>query len=253
MRHRYLFGHWRRNLLLVAAMLLVIGCVSSPEVKLASSQMTQAIDEYGQNIMRYRDLWVAEIDKTLDDLSRALVVRAVKQRIETLSTQSKNFSNAHWRKQFQQKGMIALSEEIEDTQDAARIYIRKLMKYKVNEAAVQAGIGEFNKRIYDQGIEALEMMENTGVTEIEIQKARAAINAQKLMLADPIIESYGQQIIEWKALKQEVPLNLKNLENVIQALKTTHQTVDGWIQTDVNASGEQVGQLVVKHAGMLGL
>jgi len=252
MKQKGLFGNIRRGLILVAVIIQVMGCVSSPEVKMASSQMTQAINEYEQNLLRFRDLWISEIDKTLEDLGRALVVRAVKKRIETISIESKDFTSEQWRNQFREKGMITLSEEIESTQESARNYVQKLMRYELDQAAMEAGIKEVNKIIIADAVEGLMLLKGK-MAEEKFQAEMEKLEAQKTMAPDPIIESYGQQIIEWRALKKEIPGNLKNLENVIKALKTTHQVVDGWIQTDVNFSGEEVGNLMVKHAETLGL
>lgn len=251
MSQRWLAGYVRSGLIVAIAALVIVGCVTSPEVKMASSQMTQAIAEYEQNIVRFQDNWIAEIDKTLDDLGKALVMRAVKMRIDTIAMHSDNFSNDHWNKQFRQMGMIPLSEEIESTQEAARNYVQKLMKYKLDQAAMEAGIKKANKTFVDDAMAGLQLLKDK-ISEEEFNATREMLESQKTMASDSTIESYGQQILEWRALKQDIPGNLKNLENVIHALKTTHHTVDAWVQTDVKVSGKEVGDLVVKHADMLG-
>ncbi len=46
--------------------------------------------------------------------------------------------------------------------------------------------------------------------------------------------------------------NLDDLKTYINVLAAMHQTIDGWIQTEVTVSGADVANLVLKHSETLG-
>ena len=238
----------------LACIIYQAGCVSSLDVKLASSQMTLAIDEYGQNIKKFQTLWITEIEKTQTDLGQALIARAVKLRISELSDSSNEFTTNAWQKKFAKSGMIALSEEIEAAQESARMYVQRLFEYQLDDKPVSTVLAEIDAENAGALRFLADSIESRKPTEASrIRKYADSISARNKMTNDSMISSYAAQILEWRKLKEEIPNNLKNLEQVIDALRITHATVDGWIQTDVKASGEQIGDLVKKHSTVLGL
>ena len=242
------------TLIVILHITFTLGCASSPDVKVASSQMSQALDEYEHNLLSFRDAWMAEIDKTRVELGNALVARAVKYRIEQLSQESNGFSNATWQKEFKKRGMIALSEEIESTQEAARRYVRRLLDTNLEDKSVSDVLSELNQENKSALLALADMLEsNKPAKARRVREYANSLDMRNEIIEDSMVRSYAAQILEWGALKKEIPENLGNLQQVVAALKTTHTTVDNWIQTDVKVSGQQIAEMVETHAKFLGL
>lgn len=249
---RAIGAYWMLTLL---AGLTLAGCVASPDAKQASATMTVAIDEYSRNIKAFQDLWISQIDKTQDDLGKAIVARTVRLKVTELAGVDGDFNRA-WREKFQKQGLISLSVEIEDAQRQAREFVRRLRNAQLKEnetaAAHLDNLLRGSANALRQSAEAIRETDPAAARELEEYAAFLASNGGKT-IKDPWIRAHSISLLEWGAAKQEIPRNLENLQQVVSALQKTHATVDAWIQTDVTVSGEQIGQLVVDHQRVIGL
>ena len=230
------------------------GCFASPDAKQASTTMTAAIDEYSQNIQAFQNLWVAEIEKTQNDLGKAIIARTVRLKVTELSGADGQFS-AEWRTKFQKQGLISLSEEIEGAQNQARAYVSELRQTKLgkDETAMSHLDTMLSQNAGALLTSANAIKASSPQTARELEQFAAFLTSSNgATIQDDFIRAHSLAILSWGAAKQEIPANLANLQNVVKALRTTHATVDAWIQTDVSVSGEQIGQLVVDHQKVLG-
>lgn len=240
--------------LLAAAGIVLAGCVSSPEVKLASAQMTAALEELDEGLTLFRDLHIAEIEKTRADIGSAIVARAVANKINELSG---NLEDDEWQEKFKKQGLIALSKEIEEAQDIARILVNQVSRITLKRDEVAAvKLDELlSKQVKMLRVSAEALRQNKQereARELEEKAVELEEHAPPLV-QDPMIGAYLKAILELGAMKAEVPQNLENLETLVKMLRKTHAVIDEWIMTDVTVSGAQVGQLVVRHAKELGL
>lgn len=235
--------------------IIVAGCVASPDAKQASTAMTAAIDEYSRNIEVFQNLWIAEIEKTRDDLGKAIVARTVRLKVTELAGADGEFSD-EWRRKFQEQGLISLSEEIEKARNQARAFVRRLRNERLGkDETATARLDTMLKQSADALLVSANAIRNShpgAARELEEYAEFLKSNGGKT-IRDDFIRAHSATILSWGAAKQEIPVNLGNLVRVIQALRTTHQTVDAWIQTDVSVSGDQIAQLVGNHQKMLGL
>ena len=232
---------WKIPLCLVAAAIVAPGCVTSAETKLASSQMKVAIGDYSRNVREFQQAWIAEIDRAIEDMSDALVKRSVSGMVEKMS------QKGDWSDDFDEKGLIELSRQIEAEQKRARGFVALLQKadLKGDPKTILSDLEANALKARDALVKRYEKKAEKGGEEGK--KARE--NAKKLKEAhllqgDSVTRSYATQILEWRKLRKAIPGDMKDLRNVIAALEIAHSTVDQWIQTDVSAPGRDVGALV---------
>lgn len=240
--------------LLLATALAAGGCASSPDVKMASTRMTQALGELQGSISAFQRLYLSEIEKTRDEIGAAIVARSVRGRIAELS---QSFDEPEWREKFQRHGLIALSEEIEATQDSALRMVRLVASERPEGEETGAAALERIALGQAQNLRtSAEALRQSGLeTEaVELERRAAEIEADAgTLFRDPINQAYFEALLELGASQAEIPQNLAQLKALVRVLQQTHAVVHDWVMTDVSVSGEEVAGLLEKHAATLGL
>ncbi|MFQ5548952.1 MAG: hypothetical protein ACE5FV_11720 [Woeseia sp.] len=233
--------------------LLLAGCVSSPEVKLASAAMTNAINEYDKNVAVFEQAWIAEIDRVRSDLGQAIVARTVKRRIDELSG---GFDDADWQRQFKDHGLVTLSAQIEEARRAASnmvaIVSRRVPASDQSGADVLQVIAGEQAGGLRASANAIADLDPDAAAELmrradELERAAGAGG----LFGDDLSDSLAVALLEWNAARAEIPVNLRNLKNLVAVLRETHAVVDAWIMTDVTVSGEEVARLFVRSSALL--
>lgn len=227
---------------LLFLLILAAGCVSSPETKQASTQYKVALNTYSQDVRAFGDAWTGEIDMLLIDLGDALVARAVTEKVRVLSDRHDGFSSASWEREVAGGGLIAMSEAIDNERDRVRNVIKAL-----NGIALPTS--EDPAEIVDH---VLDSFEQVSIIAIESNAELAPEERQRLIAEanlgpfgeDAVANSIVRLMIIWRAAKEAIPGDLRNLQTVLSALKTAHASVDRWIQTDVTVPGEDIAELV---------
>jgi hypothetical protein len=135
------------------ATLTATGCASPPQAQLASTQLAAVLSELRTATTTFRNAYVAEIDRTQTELERAVVARSVERAVVARSVKnrvqelSRSFGEPEWHDRFRQQGLIALSEEIEQEQDAARRLVDEIDRIRLrrDERARERGPGTSNR------------------------------------------------------------------------------------------------------------
>jgi hypothetical protein len=228
-------------------------------VKQASSAQTVALEEYRRNVAAFRDLYVAEIQSVRRTLGQALVSRWVTREITAASGEGGTFDDMS--DEIREQGLIAVSQQIEESQRGARAFVELLLAAKIEctgeacDAAVDAKLDELTRpdpvtvETFKTQLEAA----TDPAEQARLQAIVATLEADPQAKFGDEILGYAKRILEWGILAESIPKNLENLDNVIAALQVTHGTVDAWIQTDVMPDGKQLAELVQKHKDTLGL
>ncbi len=218
----------------VAAVLLTIGCVSSPETKLASSQYKTAIDDYARNVEAFEDAWIAELDKAIDDVGEALAARAVTLKVQSLSVDGDGFSEAGERKEFKDDGLIALSRVIENERERIAKFLTVVDKFTAENLD---GVRELIRSASFPADEETRLLADLSLGPAE---------------KDPVAQGLVDVLMTLRKSRRELPDDLANLKTIVDALRKTHAEVDAWIQTDVTVPGEDVADLVKTWSETMG-
>jgi hypothetical protein len=229
-------------------------CASPPQAQLASTQLTAVLTELRGATRSFRNAYVAEIERTQTELERAVVARSVKNRVQELS---RSFGEPEWHDRFRQQGLIALSEEIEQEQDAARRLVNEVGRIRLRRDELAS---EGLERLIDRHAEALRasaaQLRAQGVIEAADElEARAADfeTGGAQAIEDELLRAYLEAYLELGALRREVPQNLRQLTTLVEILQETHSVVHEWVMTDVKVSGADIADLLVRHAEVLDL
>ncbi|MFQ6004857.1 MAG: hypothetical protein ACE5OQ_05070 [Woeseia sp.] len=243
----------RVTTLVTCLTLMLSGCVASPEVKLASAEMTNAINEYDKNVSLFEQAWLAEIDRVRSDLAEAIVARAVKRHIDELSG---SLDEPDWQRKFKAHGLVTLSEQIEQARRSAAAMVTivsrrtpganqsgdELLQIIAGEQAGGLRASASAIAAADPGA-AAELRRRAG----ELDEAAGAGG----LFGDALSDGLAIALLEWNAARAEIPVNLGNLKNLVAVLRETHAVVDAWIMTDVTVSGEEVARLFVRSSALL--
>lgn len=255
-------GHCRRRgvaLMASAGSLAVAlsGCATSQQSKEASAQVTAALTELRGATRSFRDLYVAEIERIRVDYANAAVARAVRLRVQEISA---SFQDSAWLQVFSDSGLITLSREIEEAQDAARGLVAGVssiqLKTEQSGDSALASLREQQSSALGVSADRIRQLARThsGTAvgrRMEEQAARLDRVAERSREIDPIMDSYLISILELGGMKADTRTNLRELEDLIEVLRATHSVINDWIATDVTVSGEAVGQLLLKHESEL--
>lgn len=235
---------------ILASLIFLGACVSSPETKMASTQYKVALDAYSQNVRTFERAWMAEIDALISDLGSALSSRAVAERIRILSADYDGFSNEDWEKEVARNGLITLSEAVASERARVESVLGRLERIKLPESQnPEEVIAHVLNTYRDQTIAALELRPDL------VDAGRDRLLAEANMGpfgSDTVSNSMVKVIITSRLARDSIPGDLDNLEAVVSALKTAHASVDKWIQTDVTVPGEDVAALVSSWSDALG-
>jgi hypothetical protein len=210
--------------------------------------MTEAIHELDQGVTLFRDLYIAEIEETRAELGQAVVALSVKGKVDDLS-QSKF---GEWEeKEFRERGLIKVAEEIESAQEAARNLVAEVsnMSFSGTQALNDPLQELYKKQAEGLGKSAESLRKGGSDRQADELKKRAALltGASAAIKDGGVTETYLRAIVELGAMKAEVSENLKTLETLVEILKETHGAVNDWIMTDVTISGESLGKLLAEH------
>lgn len=239
--------------LLSALLISLSACAStSSDVKQASGQLTAALGAMDGAVLDFQSLYLAEIQRTRADLQDAYVARAVRLRARALSGE---LDGPAWEAKLRSHGLLAVAEEIEASEAAARGLVGRVAQMTLAEGeTAEAALGT----LYGGQAAALRTsaaaLREKGLTAAADQlDARAAqLEAERPdLLGDPLAMGTLKALVELNTMARDLPLRLEDLRAAVAYLGATHAVVDGWIQADVRPSGEALGQLFDKHGESL--
>lgn len=243
----------RGALACVITALAVSACASTTsDVKRASGQLTAALGAMDGAVLDFQALYSAEIQRTRADLQDAYIARAVRLRARTLSGE---LDGAAWEAKLQRHGLLAVAEEIEASEAAARGLVARVAQVTLAEGeTAEAALGN----LYGGQAAALQASAaalrekglNAAADQLDARAARLETERPDL-LGDPLAMGYLKALVELNTMARDLPLRLEDLRAVVDYLAATHAVVDGWIQADVTPSGEALGELFDKHGERL--
>lgn len=232
---------YKRLLLLI--LVVSTGCVSTAESKVASASTGAALKSLEQAETTFANLYAAEIDKTIALVGDAVIAKAVKVKISNEADK------------VAQGNLIALSEEIEATQDAVSRLVHSLI------ASPPTIKGEANSPIADYLRSKARSLRKTA---IELQNAGFVQEAAELEARADALEA-GQPfvsqaldgdlevIVRLADAKSKTAQNLKALKTHTKAITAMHEVINEWIMTDATVSGKDLAALLEKNAALFGL
>lgn len=258
----------RKPFVVTVALLTLGACVSSPETKIASSQVGAALTTYSQSLQQFEGAWVDEIDLLIDDVAAAIVAHATVRRVDTLAAQTENFSNTDWRQEVADRGLVSLSREIDAERDRVQALLRLLDQLHVDVVQLESQEltpAERRERIVTRyranvvesmaTLDALIAAESNDQLRAELQRAKnnaVLESTQGPFVADPESMALYEIIVSLQAMRAAIPADMRNLTALVSAVRTAHESVDRWIQTDVTVPGEDLGQLVNAWSAAVG-
>lgn len=215
-------------------------CVSSPEVKQASSELTTIYGSLTGAEGTFRRAFLAEIARTRSDLEAAIVARAVKAKVDQLA-------------EVERKGnLIALSGDIEKEQQAMRSFLADVRtvarkQAKANDELTGADfLAGYKAAVIQERMETAAELDKNGLKD-----AAADLRANAKQFPDAATLEDVQATFELIQTERIVKRNLEDFQVVVRALQEMHATIDQWIVTDVNVSGAQVAELVSRANAVL--
>lgn len=233
--------------------LVVSACASTTsDVKQASGRLTVALGAMDGAVSDFQALYLAEIQRTRADLQDAYIARAVRLRARTLSGE---LDGAAWEAKLRSHGLLAVAEEIEASEAAARGLVERvgqvtLAEGETAEAALgnlyggqAAALRKSAAALREKGLNAAADALEARATQLEAERPD--------LLGDPLATGYLKALVELNTLAREVPTRLGDLRAAVDYLAATHAVVDGWVQADVTPSGETLGQVFDKHSESL--
>jgi hypothetical protein len=228
-------------------------CVADPDVKLASQRVTLSLDVVHSAETRFEKQILDEIDRTREQVSRAIVAALV---YDTIEDQANNLES---------KGdFIALSAEITSQEQNARALVEKLLTLTtpapVAPVAPAAGAPApaaprtpasygvwFDKRI-EASKQAIARTEQAPEAVRREQEHLGRLEAGKQMLASAI-----EDLIRLNDMRAMAAAGtLRQLETHLAVIRATHAELDRWIQTDVTVKGEDIAKLTEDAVAKLG-
>lgn len=246
----------RISVLLMAGALLS-GCAADPETKLASTRAAVALASLGEAEHSFTRLYLHEIDNTRELVKRAVVARAVVDKVNELAGE------------LEDKGdLLRLSLEIEGTEEAVRGLIEEveMEDFKVagqqpsatkdRSAAtttgsdgtqdqtqdVQTQLKQFLNQKRQNMVKTAEMFPKDHPTRKELE---AKAGAAELIGKSTLDQLYV--LMQLRAMRAEAQAGLRDLRGHIAGLQAVHAKIDQWIQMDVKPSGAEIASLMEKH------
>lgn len=227
---------------LAVAPIALAGCVASADVKLASAQMTAALQALESGERKLAEAFAKQVDEVQADTKRAIVARTVKAAVaETAAAETSG-------------DLVALSEKIETTQAATRALVDHVGDLLVKDGADVNGV--IDAFLKDQASALRRVADRLQAREpkaAEALRERAKQIEQTGAAAPAVRRADLEVILRLTATKTAFAAGLQTLERHIAALRAIHAVVNEWIMTDVTVSGKDVADLVSTHAGTLRL
>ncbi|MEZ4267468.1 MAG: hypothetical protein R3F39_13905 [Myxococcota bacterium] len=245
----------RGALALVIPALVVSACATtSSDVKQASGQLTAALSAMDGAVLDFQALYLAEIQQTRTDLQDAYIARAVRLRTRALSSE---LDGPAWEAKLRARGLLAVAEEIEASENAARELVGRVATMTLAEGqTAEAALGDlYGGQAAALRTSAAALREKGLTAAADALDARAAQleAARPDLLGDPLATGYLKALVELSTMARDLPLRLEDLRAAVDYLAATHGVVDGWIQADVKPSGEALGELFDKHGEQLNI
>ena len=239
-------GTRRCAVLLLLAM--AAGCAAPSEVKVASAEVKGALEDLQESVKLFQSAYVAEVRKAQDEIGRAIVARDVGNKVNEISS-----GQMEEQYNFRERGLIDLSIEIEEAQDAARRFVALLSGASVgpDERGEEVVQRIRTSQVANARTSALALRETgmTAAAESMEKKAEELEQAGR----DELLNSYAIAYLELGAIPGEVTSNLEDLRTIVKILQQSHAAIHNWIMTDVTVSGEELAGVVMDHADQLGL
>lgn len=226
----------------VLATLAGAGCATNPEVKRASTQMTQALAALDGSKEDFKKSLLAEIDATRNQVARAMVARAVRARIDQAVAS------------LEAKGdLIGLSDEIDATEQSVGRMVDQFKAIQVSanpspadvEGAIRGALDERVKAL-DRTIEILGPV--PGSTVVALRRQRAILDSWRN--PGPIHDDL-ETLVRLAGVRAYVEGRLlAQFDTHVRVLRMVQAAADGWIQTDVVVDGAKAA-IVVQDANQL--
>lgn len=225
---------------------LFAGCATPPDVKQASSNVSAAIDELDHAIVNFQNLYVAEVEKTRQELAKAYVARAVSLKIQSLAIDAGKPPPG-----VSHHGLIGLSREIEGGEDSARRVVAAIIRLKPKtDADAAKALKERNSDIAQalrRQAKEFRKHEYSKETAEEFELKADDLERVATRTQDKMMDDMLESIVSLAQMKRDIPSDLSDLRSTIQFLGMTHDAVHAWIMADVTVSGEDVGEMLIKH------
>ena len=221
---------------LLSISLALSGCVSGPQVKQASSQMKEALVSVSGAEADFKKALLTEIDATRDQIGRAILARLVRDRIDAVAAD------------YEKKGeLIKLSDEIDAASSAAHQFVFAIRSLSVDAGATDDDLdGVIKDQLQKKQASLSLVLKRPELSQAE----KADLMRQRDTLAIWTAPTYPgrtdlRTMLQLARTRAYVEKELlKQLDVHIHALANVHNTVDGWIQTDVTVHGNDVAKVV---------
>jgi hypothetical protein len=220
------------------------GCVAPADVKTASAETSQTLEQLDAAVAAYQVRLTAELDRIADDLRKAVVARVVTSHVGRLSADVRAGD----------KGLVALSREVEAARDAARTMVESVPRSGGGgaagaadpEAAVDAWFADL-ARAAETTADDPDLSERA---RLELrQRAQAARTVRAA--TDPAVRNLLVALWSVEADRRATPARLAPLRRLVDVLRETHAIVHAGVMTDVRPDGAALGEVVVKHGDLL--
>jgi hypothetical protein len=225
--------------------LALAGCAAPPEVREASIEVGEALEELRHAQRDFGSAFLEEIEAVRKLIARAIVSDAVNARIAGMVGQAFDGD------------LIGLSAAMRHERDAALQRVG-LVTAKAPPVGADA---DFEAHVLDTLKSIAPGLRRTAeLIESEAPERAAELRAQADRLeSDP---NAGISDAELGALADLVLLEatgvavregLGDLEDYLRFLQLVHRQVDAWLAADVKVEGERLARLIDEHAHLIGL
>jgi len=223
---------WRITLAL-SAFGLTCGCVSSSDVKLASTQMTTALKTMSDAEALFKQKLLAEIDATRNQVALAYVARMVKDKI--------NRSAAD----VQAGNLLTVAADIDSARDGEQQFITSVMAITVLPADYSQRAPDTEKIVKDF-IESETKRHRASLSSIRDPAIKQEVQSKIDALESHATDFEVLTLVRLAGMRSNVDKNLfGQLDTHVAVLKAIHQEVDTWVKTDVTVSGKDVADTLV--------
>lgn len=210
---------------------LLMGCVSTPEVKQASASIGVSLAAVQDAQREFRDAFLEELDETRRLIGRAIVSSAVVAKVGTLAEQEA------------EGDLIAISNAIKGERDAYRSLVDQLM-------AVEPEPGDSAAAVVERFLAGQAAALRTSADELArlgAGEAAAELRQRALELeSGDGVDQFGDMVslVTLAQTKRAVREGVGDLQAYVELLQLIHATAHEWITTDVSIDGADVAGLI---------
>lgn len=220
---------------------LMIGCAAAPEVKQASFRVGEAFESFEAAQRDFKNIFISELQIIRGMMARSIENAAVVHKIETLSAEEKAGN------------LTAIAQAINIERQIYRDITAELMALKipVNE-----------QTDYDAHLKPLfPKKESLLATADQLEAAGALREAEKLRArAQKPIPPYEsiptdimlmmQSLLDLSQTISVVNNGIRDLDNYLGMMRSMHDRMHRWIETDIRVDGAKIAKLVSDHKAL---